>query len=134
MFNRFIFYIFFVPSILLSCNIEKDSKKTTNPTKKSSKVNVSNKSICEDCLKNQKTLLDSIAFYSDSLKKTNNKQLSLKLFNSVDKLNLIFLSKCGNCEDINEGKLAEKLTQVYDVVNDVKLQKSIEKELQEINN
>ena len=68
------------------------------------------------------------------MKKTNNQQLSLKLFNSVDKLNLIFLSKCANCEDVDEGKLAEKLTKVYDVVHDVKLQKSIENELLEINN
>ena len=134
MFNRFIFYIFFVPCFLLSCNIEKDSKTTTTLSKKSSNLQSSNESICEDCLKNQNILLDSIAFYSDSLKKTNNKQLSLKLFNTVDKLNLIFLSKCGKCEDINESKLAEKLTQVYDVVHDIKLQKSIEKELQEINN
>ena len=134
MFNRFIFYIFFIPSFLLSCDIKKDSKTTTNPTKKSSNSHDFNKPNCEDCIRNQNSLLDSIAFYSDSLKKTNDQQLSLKLFNSIDKLNLIFLSKCANCEDVDEGKLAEKLTKVYDVVHDVKLQKSIENELLEINN
>ena len=67
-------------------------------------------------------------------KKTNNQQLSLKLFNSVEKLNSFFLSKCADCEDVDKSKLAKKLTQVYDVVHDVKLQKSIEKEILQVNN
>ena len=133
MFSRFIIYFFFL-SFILSCNTETDFNKPKIPNQKSLKPKNLQKPICEDCVANQNALLDSIAFYSDSLKKTNNNQLSLKLFNSVEKLNSFFLSKCADCEDVDKSKLAKKLTQVYDVVHDVKLQKSIEKEILQVNN